>query len=392
MVLVGIICFTGVGPAAENLVVFDREITVTDGVHHWPCAEGLPGDWTAPVDYTAGRLHIDWEIIEAPAGVEDFLLQIGWTFPWADSGAGKPHQLTRFKYQHLLFGERFRDRVPAAELPDEAQSPAWITGARWHTVHVMGSGRFFWPLPEKEPKDFSQGIAGIKAFSRDAAWQVRGPPAPVRMRVTMTVVPPGGTYRPPTSFGGLDPHELTELPAVREALLERQPGRALALVEGLGGDVLAEAARRQLTLAETALLDHLATERSAVEQLFADDPLAGLEALASLADTFSASRQSDELVALGRAWMKTAAVERERQAEPLYRQAVAVLDQVAAEAEGPLSDPAVQRAHQRALRKVVQCHQRLGKRYGDSVAFRKLERLLVAKGLVAEAEVTSDSR
>ncbi len=379
--------------AAENLVVFDREITVTGGTHHWPCAEGLPADWTEPVDYSRGRLHIQWEILEAPADAAGHLLQIGWTFPWEGSKENKAYQLTRFKYQRLLFGERFRARVPADELPlsGEPESPNWVAGERYHTVHVMGSGRFFWPLPEKEPKDFSQGIDGIMAFSRAEDWGVRGPSAPVRMRVTMTLVPPGGSYVPPYCYGGVRPRDLPALPAVVEAMNARRPGRALRLAEAVLADAESGAdARVQAERAVAAFNAHLDGALVACREEFASDPLSALETLADLTAAFDGTARDAELQALGAEWSASEAVARERKADPARRAAIELLAEVEKQADGPLGDPAVQRRHAGKLRRVAATWQALRKRYPESAACRKLTALLQDKGLLPAERTGGD--
>jgi len=369
-----------------NLMVLDREIVVDGGTPHWPCAEGLPDDWTDPVDYTGGRLHILWEILEAPEDAADFRLQIGWTFP-EGSQEGKDYQLVRFKYQHLLWSDRFA--VPENELPEsgEPETPYWIAGKRSHTVHVMGSGRFFWPLPEKEPKDFSRGITGIKAFARDDAWQVRGPSAPVRMRVTMVLVPEGGTWRSPTAYGGLTPKAIPDLPEVAAALRDRDPGRALARAEAIvdGGDA-SGVAREQAEAAVAALGRHVDAERAACEELFAEDPLAAFERLAALTEAFADTSRHEGLRALGKEWSGSERVAEARRAGAIADAALAALARI----EADLGDPDARKPHAREIRRIAAAYRRLVRRHEESVARARLERELVARGLLVPVEDGDD--
>ncbi|TVR11825.1 MAG: hypothetical protein EA401_10240 [Planctomycetota bacterium] len=393
-------CCTGL-LAAENLVLLDQEITITQGTHYWDPPEHTPKNWTEPIDYSKGILHIQWEILEAPEDAAGYQLQLGWRFPEGSqegmprnpTRAGLRHDINiiRTKYQRLLFWERewgiHNISAPPDELPDPelATIPYWIPGATYHTVHIMGSGRFFLPQPSIEPKNFRQGIDRLMAYSRDPAWRIRGPSAPVRMHVTMTLVPPGGSYSPPTRFGGITPEDLPDLPMVAAAMEKRQPGQALAAVESMLADNGHSApVQEQLALAKEALNNHADEELERSQARFDRDPLAALNALSELAQAYQGTSRHAALMELGREWTRHDAVRTARQADAIYRRAAGMMGRIPESAD--LSDPSTQQRHATILRQVATDRNRLMQQHPDSAALRSLNALLQARGLIPAPE------
>ena len=99
LILITLAICMGRAFGAEQLIIIDREITVRGSNPTWDIERNLPNNWTAPVDYSAGGLYIEWEIIAAPNDAADMVLQIGWDVPTADD---RPYDLVRFGYMHLL--------------------------------------------------------------------------------------------------------------------------------------------------------------------------------------------------------------------------------------------------------------------------------------------------
>lgn len=354
--------------STEPLVVFDREITITNGTQHWPVRPGLPTDWTAPIDYTAGDCYVYWEVLEAPADGRDYVLQLGWTFPSSGPGqSDRNFHLLRFKYQHLL---------PDAE---RYAAPVFEAGAVWETRHHMNHRSYFWPV---EQRDYSNGIAGMMAHCRTyPGWDVRGPSGPVRLRVTMTLVPPGAEYQPPATYGGLRASELPDLPTVGAAMLARTPGRALALAEGLVGQP--GAVGEQAAIAVAALGAHLDDQIAAVTAQWQRDPFGAATALAAvLADATDTSR-AEGLRELASSWRGDRRLREAKRAQAVLERTRALVARIRERvpADADLSQPAVARRVQRELRDLGATYLQLKRDYRDSVQFEHAGDLLRSLGI-----------
>ena len=326
----------------------------------WKAEPNLPNNWTAPVDYSAGDLYIEWEIIEAPKDAEDLVLQIGWNVPIDDE---RPFDLVRFKYMHL-FGSGW-------------EKPFFIQGKSYSTFHKMQNDRSFWALPTL---DYSKGISGLRAFVRNTDWKVVGPSSPVRIKITMTLVAPGDTYQPPSRFGGIGTREVPALPKVQEALRSRQPGLALALAEARS-DADGEAGQ-QAQEAIKGLNGWLDGRLQSLQAAFPGDPVGTYSQLQELHTSLNGSQRADDVDTLLANYKADPLLKAQIPAHKMLlklEQAIAQVRQQVGKAD--FSDPEIQRKHARKLSLIVRGWQQLQRKYPDSVSVKNAHALLVGIGL-----------
>lgn len=364
---------------AENLIVFDGELTVTKGTHGWPLQRELPADWTAPVDYSQGAAHFEWEILEAPKGAEEMVLQLGWKFP---GGGDRPYQLVRFGYQKLL-KRMFRDRALIDELPGDDLNgpPNFVTGARYHTIHVMNSGRFWWPLPEKEPKDYSKGIAELFGFVRAKDWSVTGPPGPVRIRLKITLVPPGGNFTPQGRFGEVAAGDLKHLPEVAKLLIDEEPGEAYRAAERIAEKGEGEAKAEAATVV-AGLTAYAEAEKAAIAETRAEDPVGAVTKLEHLAESFGRAPFAKDFKEEAKAWTKEKAYKNEEKAARYLEK----MEKAAAPLRKMMKDrgldaEALRKSYRSDLRKVERYYDTLREKYESTAARKKADPLAAALGL-----------
>ncbi|TVR12378.1 MAG: hypothetical protein EA401_09165 [Planctomycetota bacterium] len=350
--------------AAEPLLVFDGEITVTGSGPSFPVREGLPRNWTSPVDYTTGILYIEWDILEAPEDAAEMLLQIGWRLP-----AQNQRHLVRYKYMRQI-GPHYT-------------APHLVTGASYTTAHRLQNDRCFWPL---KPKDYSQGISGLTSMVRNRSWQVAAPSQSVRIHLTMTVVPQGVEYQAPGRYNGISAHDLPDLPQVGAALQNKQPGQALALAEAAKELHAADSsAGQQAQKAVTALREWALLRKDRAEQRFVTDPVQGAEEMIELSQQLSETSLADIMDQRVESLRNDPSLRAELPAHRIWLEMKGHAEALqASTTTRDFSAPEVQQRYQHQLRPLATAYRTLQQRHANSVSLKKAHSLLMDLGILSE--------
>jgi hypothetical protein len=159
--------------SAQQLVVADvtyehSATTTFDSHYHLDAAAGTPADLTAPVDYASGDAVVRLEVFTKPS----------------DAG-------TRFQ---VCF-----EAMPTYACTDQAPTCTTVGVYTWTTPF----SRFY----QGDMVDWSLGLGRIALILKDTMNRKPSPEnvgatesaryMPTRIRVTVTLVPPGATYTPP---------------------------------------------------------------------------------------------------------------------------------------------------------------------------------------------------
>lgn len=126
---------------------------------------GIPADWTKPVNYAGGKAYVELQILEKPSDVP------------------------------TLYNVCFMNSVNYSCMP---YGPAYTaTGPNPFNSAIMD----FW---QNDVMDWTKGVSEVQIVLKNMMEQKRqGDPQfyPMKAHVTISIVPPGGTYVKPTSGG-----------------------------------------------------------------------------------------------------------------------------------------------------------------------------------------------
>jgi hypothetical protein len=152
---------------AEQVVLFDVTYTHTpaDDATYTILSLAQPASWTAPIDYSQGTVYFHHEVMTKPSAAET-LIDVCFD-SMRSFGCLETQRYTRtgsFTTMRLM-----------------APDPSWY---------------------QREQVDFTRPMRSIQLILKDTAYNHGGLPQtdflPSRMRFVMTLVSPGGSYRPPS--------------------------------------------------------------------------------------------------------------------------------------------------------------------------------------------------
>ena len=237
--------------AVEQLVLLDEKLEVDSAFKFFPTPKHSPENWTAPIDYPKGQIHV-WLHIEKKASDTAF-----------------KHQICLFQGKHHACTQQRLISATGIGETSEQLGGIWNAGKHDWTKQISkimlvtkdANGK-----PVSDMKQFKGKWAGSPDFSLYF---------PYTVHCVITLVPPGATYQAPGRLGNLDLKKLNYFPKAVAACREQAFG---GLLQAASSKLESEnqALAKEAKQLHDALYEEAQRQLSASEKMLADNPLQAL--------------------------------------------------------------------------------------------------------------------
>jgi len=338
--------------ALETLYIVDEDATL----YHEPWGEdevsflpGVPRDWTTPINYADGTIHMRIEVTE---------LQ-------------KP-----FLFMFMLNNEdpKFKDSTWSIYTANFSK-PEVITKSVPVKSAMIGDGGPHW----------HQIAYWCFIIQRSLGDHVRGDPAwyPIRIRFKAAVVPKGGTldldfWSPYGRYGALHWKDVTELKTVATHLRAGAIGKA---IQEAGKETASRDPKRSQEAKRVleALKSYVEKRRKELGETRLESPDFALRELSELAKRCVPSEIGKNLGEEAKAWTKDPQVAKARKAKAIFEAVREAASELAG--KGKATDPKFAAQHARQIQTIAAGASKLVKEHSDTKFSREAAKIADERGI-----------